>query len=52
MDAPPWQTDPWQFALPPSVPPGVGGVFNAWGWVRDFFGRVLSQAAYDLDHIG
>lgn len=40
--------NPWAFPLPGSVPAGIGGFFNAWGWVRDLFNSAIPSAVSDL----
>lgn len=48
MISPPVSADPWAYPLPASVPPGLGGVFNAWGWARQLFDAAIPSAVDDL----
>jgi hypothetical protein len=44
----PGQTDPWSGQLPGSVPPGIGGLFVAFGWIRELFNSAIPAAWDDI----
>lgn len=51
MLAPPANPNPWVGLDNPAVPYAIGGVFVAWGWLRDFVSLAIPSAISDLDQL-